>query len=48
MKISRQQSCDEAYNAQIKVCRDTSQTARARQACYARAAQLYAECLKGG
>lgn len=38
--------CSAAYDAQVKVCQITSSTPTARQACYARAANVYAECIK--
>jgi RHS repeat-associated protein len=38
--------CSATYDAQIKVCQLTSATPTARQACYARAANEYGNCLK--
>ncbi|MBK6386812.1 MAG: RHS repeat-associated core domain-containing protein [Rhodoferax sp.] len=38
--------CSATYDAQIKVCQLTSATPTARQACYARAANEYGDCLK--
>lgn len=37
--------CYSAYMNQIRICK-MAPTAKARQACYARAAELYADCLK--
>ncbi|WP_348009378.1 hypothetical protein [Roseateles sp.] len=38
--------CQAAYEAQIEVCKMTSSTPRAREACYARAVNQYGECIK--
>ncbi|MFC3683363.1 RHS repeat-associated core domain-containing protein [Hydrogenophaga luteola] len=40
--------CYAAYIAQVEVCKMTSTTLKAREACYSRAANVYAECLKKG
>lgn len=46
-KETREQ-CLAAYTAQIEVCKMTTSTPRAREACYARAANEYSECIKKG
>lgn len=38
--------CQAAYEAQIEVCKMTSSTPKAREACYALAANQYGECIR--
>ena len=38
--------CQAAYEVQIEVCKMTSSTPKAREACYARAANQYGECIR--
>ena len=40
--------CMATYQTQIAVCKLTSATPKAREACYARAANVLAECIKKG
>ncbi len=40
--------CFATYTAQIEACKMTTSTPRAREACYARAANVYGECIKKG
>jgi len=42
------EKCFSAYEQQIEVCKVTSSTPKAREACYARAANEYGDCLKKG
>ncbi|MFC5771125.1 RHS repeat-associated core domain-containing protein, partial [Thauera sinica] len=42
----REQKCWAAYQAQIRICK-MSPTAAARKQCYARAADIYGDCLRG-
>ena len=46
-KEAREQ-CHAAYTAQIEACKMTTSTPKAREACYARAANEYGQCIKKG
>jgi RHS repeat-associated protein len=43
----RRDMCFAAYTAQVEVCKMTSATSKAREACYKKAADVYADCLVG-
>lgn len=40
------EKCSAAYIAQVEVCKMTSSTPKAREACYASAAKVYGECIR--
>lgn len=40
--------CYAAYVSQVEVCKLTTSTPKAREACYARAANVYGECINKG